>query len=165
MPAQDFGNAFSTFVAQNYGAGERTRITKGTARAVQLTFGFCALVSALVFLFARELMLLFVRAEETEILAIGVRYLRIEGSLYFLIGFLFLLYGFYRAVRRPGMSVVLTVLSLGTRVLLAYLLAPGIGVEGIWAAVPVGWLLADTVGYFYYRRKREQILAECPLEK
>ena len=161
MPAQDFGNAFSTFIAQNYGAGERTRIAKGTTRAVQLTFGFCAFISALVFLFARELMLLFVKAEETEILAIGVRYLRIEGSLYFLIGFLFLLYGFYRAVRRPGMSVVLTVLSLGTRVLLAYLLAPGVGVEGIWAAVPVGWLLADTVGYFYYRRKREQILAEC----
>ena len=163
MPAQDFGNAFSTFVAQNYGAGERTRIAKGTARAVQLTFGFCALVSALVFVFARELMLLFVRAEETEILALGVRYLRIEGSLYFLIGFLFLLYGFYRAVRRPGMSVVLTVLSLGTRVLLAYLLSavPGIGVDGIWAAVPVGWLLADAVGYLYYRRRRGQILAEC----
>lgn len=161
MPAQDFGNAFSTFVAQNYGAGERTRIAKGTTRAVQLTFGFCAFISALVFLFARELMLLFVKAEEMEILAIGVRYLRIEGSLYFLIGFLFLLYGFYRAVRRPGMSVVLTVLSLGTRVLLAYLLAPGVGVEGIWAAVPVGWLLADTVGYFYYRRRRERILAEC----
>lgn len=29
MPVQDFGNAFSTFVAQNYGAGQVQRIRKG----------------------------------------------------------------------------------------------------------------------------------------
>lgn len=29
MPVQDFGNAFSTFIAQNYGAKERERIQKG----------------------------------------------------------------------------------------------------------------------------------------
>ena len=39
------------------------------------------------------------------------------------IGGLFLFYGYYRAVDRAGMSVVLTVVSLGLRVLLAYLLA------------------------------------------
>ena len=50
-------------------------------------------------------------------------YLRLEGAFYALIGCLFLLYGFYRAVQRPGMSVVLTVISLGTRVALAYALA------------------------------------------
>ena len=49
-----------------------------------------------------------------------------------------LLYGFYRAVKRPGMSVVLTVISLGVRVALAYLLAGPIGEVGIWAAIPIG---------------------------
>ena len=46
-------------------------------------------------------------------------------------------YGYYRAVRKPGMSVVLTVISLGTRVVLAYVLSavPQIGVSGIWSAV------------------------------
>ena len=68
-------------------------------------------------------MSLFVSPSEAEIIAIGVEYLRIEGSFYVGIGYLFLLYGFYRAVALPSMSVVLTVVSLGTRVLLAYLLA------------------------------------------
>ena len=54
----------------------------------------------------------------------GVGYLRIEGAFYCGIGILFLLYGYYRGVNRPEMSLVLTVISLGTRVLLAYLLAP-----------------------------------------
>ena len=78
----------------------------------------------------------------------GVGYLRIEGAFYFGIGLLFLLYGFYRAVKMPGMSVVLTVISLGTSVILAYVLSavPGIGVLGIWAAVPIGWVLADLAG-------------------
>ena len=69
-------------------------------------------------------------------LAAGVRYLRVEGAFYAGIGCLFLLYGFYRAVKRPGMSVVLTVISLGTRVALAYALAGTLGEVGIWAAIP-----------------------------
>ena len=89
-------------------------------------------------------------------------YLRIEGSFYCLIGFLFLWYGYYRAVRRPGMSVVLTVISLGTRVVLAYALSgiPSVGVTGIWAAVPIGWFLADAAGYIYYLYIKSGHLAE-----
>ena len=68
------------------------------------------------------------------------------------IGFLFLLYGFYRAIKRPGMSLVLTVISLGTRVVLAYATAGTIGVIGIWMAIPIGWILADVVGYVYYQK-------------
>ena len=29
-PVQDFGNAFSTYVAQNYGAGKKERISRGS---------------------------------------------------------------------------------------------------------------------------------------
>ena len=106
----------------------------------------------MVFIFARQLMLVFVRPEEAEIIDAGVRYLRIEGSFYVGIGLLFLLYGYYRAIRRPGMSVVLTVLSLGTRVGLSYWLAsvPGIGETGIWWSIPIGWALADIVGIACY---------------
>ena len=105
MPVQDFGNAFSTFAAQNFGAQKEERIRKG-------------------------------------------------------IGCLFLLYGFYRAVRRPGISVVLTVISLGTRVALAYLLSaiPAIGVVGIWWSIPIGWFLADLAGLLYYRKHKKELL-------
>lgn len=152
MPAQDFGNAFSTFVAQNYGAGKKERIRQGIRESVRLTILFCIAVSAAVVIFARPLMLIFVQPEETEILAVGVRYLRIVGSFYWGIGCLFLLYGLYRAVKRPGMSVVLTVISLGMRVALAYLLSGMIGVIGIWIAIPIGWLLADITGFLYYKK-------------
>lgn len=130
-------------------------IRRGIRSAVWLTTAFALLVSALVFVGAPWLMSLFVSPSEAEIIAIGVEYLRIEGSFYVGIGYLFLLYGFYRAVALPSMSVVLTVVSLGTRVLLAYLLAslPQVGYTGIWWSVPIGWALADVVGVWYYRSK------------
>ena len=123
MPAQEFGNAFSTFVAQNYGAGKSGRIREGIKKAVLMSVGFCLVISLLVFIFARPLMTIFVDPSETKILAAGVEYLRIEGAFYCGIGCLFLLYGLYRAIKRPGMSVVLTIFSLGTRVVLAYALS------------------------------------------
>ncbi len=152
MPVQDFGNAFSTFVAQNYGAKKEDRIRRGIQVAGAVSIGFSLFVSALVFIFARPLMTIFVDSSETEIISIGAGYLRVEGAFYCGIGVLFLLYGFYRAVKKPGMSVILTVVSLGTRVLLAYLLSsvPVFGVYGIWWSVPIGWFLADAVGILYY---------------
>ena len=161
MPVQDFGNAFSTFIAQNYGAGQRERIRAGLKGAVIASVTFSVAVSALVCLFAQPLMGLFVEAGEAAIIAEGVRYLRIEGAFYCGIGCLFLLYGLYRALGRPGMSVVLTVISLGTRVALAYALSaiPALGVTGIWWSVPIGWALADATGFLYYFLRQKQLLA------
>ena len=155
LPVQDFGNAFSIFIAQNYGAGKPERIQKGIRTAMIASISFGLMISLLVFLFAEPLMGLFLDAGESAVIAEGARYLRIEGSFYALIGILFLLYGLYRALGKPGMSVILTVFSLGTRVLLAYILSaiPVIGVVGIWWAVPIGWFLADAVGIGYYLKK------------
>ncbi len=148
MPVQDFGNAFSTFIAQNYGAGKMERIRKGMVSAFKTSVLFGMTISALVWVLAKPLMLIFVNAKETKILLVGIQYLRIEGAFYCLIGILFLLYGFYRAVEKPGMSVVLTVISLGLRVVLAYTLSaiPQIGVTGIWLSIPIGWFCADLAG-------------------
>ena len=153
MPVQDFGNAFSTFIAQNYGAKEKKRIQQGLKAAVCISAIFCVVISVFVRIFAKQLMMIFVDAKETAIIMEGVRYLRIEGAFYIGIGWLFLLYGLYRALGRPGMSVVLTIFSLGTRVALAYVLSaiPAIGVTGIWWSVPIGWVLADIVGLMYYK--------------
>ena len=153
MPVQDFGNAFSTFIAQNYGAKEKQRIQHGLKAAVCISAIFCIVISTFVFLFAKPLMMIFVDAGETHIIMEGVRYLRIEGAFYIGIGWLFLLYGLYRALGKPGMSVVLTIFSLGTRVVLAYTLSaiPQIGVTGIWWSVPIGWALADIIGFLYYK--------------
>lgn len=92
---------------------------------------------------------------DPEVIQIGIGYLRIEGSFYALIGFLFMFYGYFRAIDEPMISVVLTIFSLGTRVLLAYLLSAvlSIGYIGICASIPIGWALADLAGLYYLHKK------------
>ena len=158
MPVQDFGNAFSTFVAQNYGAGKRDRIRAGVKWAAACVVLFCLAVGGAVCLLAPRLLAFFAGAEAAEVIAIGTGYLRIEGSCYLGIGVLFLLYGYFRAVNRPAVSLVLTVCSLGTRVALAYALSalPALGVTGIWLSIPIGWFFADTVGIVLWRRENRR---------
>ncbi len=161
MPVQDFGNAFSTYVAQNYGAGKRERIEKGIKSAIITVSIFCLIISSLVFIFAKPLMEIFIEPTEIEIIKAGIKYLRIEGACYIGIGILFLLYGFYRAINKPSMSLILTIASLGTRVALAYLLSSisFIGVTGIWLSVPIGWALADIIGILFYFKSKK--LRDC----
>lgn len=154
MPAQEFGNAFSIFISQNHGGGKHDRVKEGMRRAAVVSAVFCLFVSAMIFVLAKYLMQIFIAPSETEIIGIGIGYLRIEGSFYIGIGVLFLLYGFYRGIEKPEMSLVLTIISLGTRVLLAYVLSPvpAIGVIGIWSSIPIGWFLADAVGILYMKK-------------
>ncbi len=83
--------------------------------------------------------------------AVGSAYTLMTFLTSIFLGLLFLLYGYYRAVKKPGMSVVLTVISLGIRVALAYLLSAYIGETGIWMAIPIGWVLADITGLAYMK--------------
>ncbi len=153
LPVQDFGNAYSTFIAQNYGAGNKERIHQGTKIAFAMSIVFSLIISLLVFLFAEPLMKIFVSAKEVQVISAGVHYLRIEGCFYLGIGCLFLFYGYYRAIKQAQMSLLLTCISLGLRVLLAYTLSPLFGVSAIWAAIPIGWVLADLTGLMLMRTR------------
>ena len=154
LPVQDFGNAYSVFVSQNRGAGESGRIRRGTRGALAVTCLFALVLSALVNIFARPLFSLFLDSSEAGIMAIGVGYLRLEGSFYIGIAILFLLYGHFRAIGKPSISLILTLFSLGTRVALSYALAPSLGYQMIWISVPIGWALADLVGALLMTRPR-----------
>ena len=151
-PAQDFANGFATFVAQNAGAGRADRVRRGLREAAVMSLGFCALVSAVVGIFAAPLLSIFIDPSQGDVLAVGVHYLRTEGLCYVGIGLLFLLYATYRGLERAGMSIVLTVISLGLRVVLAYWLAPSWGLDAVWWAIPIGWAVADAVGLAALKR-------------
>lgn len=157
MPVQDFGNAFSTYIAQNKGAGLIDRMQKGLRSAIGIAFLFCVFISVLVFVFAPQLMSLFIDSQQTQIISEGVTYLHVEGACYVGIGCLFLLYGYYRGIGKAGISVVLTVISLGTRVVLSYMLASRFGTLAIWWSIPIGWFLADAFGLAYGKWKEKAL--------
>ena len=166
MPVQEFGNAFSTFIAQNFGARKRGTDPQRSEKCLDY---HRSLLSGHFHssLFIRQTIDADFcpppRNGNSEY--IGISYLRIEGAFYCGIGILFLLYGYYRAIRMPGMSVVLTVVSLGTRVALSYWLAgiPAIGVIGIWWSIPIGWFIADVIGIIYYKQLKKETTTAAPI--
>lgn len=129
------------------GQKKEDRIRRGLKEPVALSMACSILISLLVWIFAPSLMVLFVSPGETAVIREGTRYLRIEGAFYAGIDCLFLLYGLYRALGKPAMSLVL-----------AYALS-AIEVVGIWWSVPIGWTLADIVGILYYLRHRDRLMA------
>ncbi len=153
MPVQDFGNAFSTYVAQNKGAEMTDRIKEGVKSAIKTIIVFCILISSIILIFSRNIMLLFVNKSETEVITLGIEYISVVAIFYVLIGFLFMFYGLYRGIGMLKMSIILTVVSLGTRVILAYILsATALGASGIWWSIPIGWALADILGFIEYKK-------------
>ena len=153
MPVQDFGNAFSTYVAQNKGAEKDERILEGIKSAIKTIIIFCIIVSSLILLFSENIMLLFINKNNIEVISLGVEYISVVAVFYVLIGFLFMFYGLYRGIGNLNMSIILTVVSLGTRVILAFLLSSTIlGPRGIWFSIPIGWALADILGFYGYKK-------------
>ena len=163
LPVQDFGNAFGTYVAQNKGAKKNDRIIQGVKSAIKTIIIFCLIMSIIIYMSSSSLMRIFVEASEVNVIKLGVEYLSIISVFYVLIGFLFMFYGFFRGIGELNISLILTIISLGTRVLMAYILSsiPSIAQRGIWWSVPIGWALADGIGFILYRRtKHKKLLIE-----
>ncbi len=154
LPVQDFGNAFATYVAQNKGAGNFERIKIGVKSAVKTIIVFCIISSTVILLSSKHLMQIFVSSNEVKVIHIGIQYLSVISVFYVLIGFLFMFYGYFRGMGNLKTSIVLTIVSLGTRVSMAYFLSsfPKIAEKGIWWSIPLGWALADMLGLYIYKR-------------
>ena len=160
MPAQEFANSYSLFVSQNFGAKERDRIKEGTKKAMITSVAFCFIISIIIVFAADNLMMLFVKSTEIETIKEGAKYLRIEGSMYIGIGILFLWYGYFRGINKPLISLILTIVSLGLRVLLSYSFAKTtpLGVIAIWCSIPIGWIIADITGLVLYKKYSKKAL-------
>ncbi len=153
MPAMNFGSALSAFVGQNIGAGRSERVIKGHRATILLAGGISALVSIVVILFDEQLMGLF--TTEADVIAEGVKYLKIVCSFYVLFAIMFTYHGLFRGAGDTIVPMFVTLISLWLiRIPLAYLLSDVWGVNGIWWSVPIAWGSGLLFSMIYYRSDR-----------
>lgn len=164
-PLQDLGNAFSTYSAQNKGANNNKRIREGFHTTSAIIVILSAVISLIACVFAPELIAVFVGKEAHEVIAIGVGYLRIVSVFYVLLGFIVMFYGFFRGIGAIKISVLMTIVSQGLRVVLAYSFAPVKGFSGICQAIVIGWLLSDLLGFYMYKRVMGKPVSRIRAEK
>ena len=157
--AVSLGYSCSTFLGQNFGAGNYARVRHGLWITVKIVLVMAVAVIALTLLFREYLLQLFLDVGETggfAALAIGVRYLTIMICF---LPILYLIHVFRNALQAIGIakwSFVSGIAEFAARVFMSKVMIDFIGSDSLFIAEPVAWfgaLLSVMLPYFYYRKK------------
>jgi putative MATE family efflux protein len=170
LPAMNFGQALSTFTGQNLGANKNARVKSGLLSTLSISTAISFLISILVILFRYQLMHLFTNDE--AVVQIGVRYLLIVGSTYFIFSIMFSLNGVFRGAGDTLIPMFITLVSLwfirlpfawllsgkfysiihsyGHAISLPLIFTGALKETGIWWAIPLAWLLGAIFSFWYY---------------
>ena len=152
VPMSAMGNAISSYTAQNIGAGKPERVRAGYRASYGIVFAIAAVICLAVQLLARPLVSLFMEeGGSTLAFETGMACTRFMGWFYVLIGLKMISDGVLRGAGDMTMFTVANLVNLGLRVVLAVTLAPQFGIQFVWMAVPVGWLINYGISFLEYR--------------
>ena len=152
--ALSFGFATSTFIAQNYGAGNMVRIKEGFRKATVLALVSSVIISVVMLIGGKQILRLFIAADEgasEAILALAYQYLSVMSILLFI---LYLLHTYRNALMGLGntmMPMVSGIVEFIMRVGVALIMPSLLGEKGLFLAEPAAWtgcLLVLAVAYY-----------------
>ena len=160
MPAMAIGVAVSSMAAQNIGAGKWDRVNRITRSGVMFNTAITLSVIALIILFDRQVMTLFVAAESPAI--------PIARHIQLIASWTFVLFGatmvMFSTVRANGATVppliILIIAFYPVRIGIALFGAPVLGADALWWSFPIGSFvsLALAIAYYRFGRWREEVL-------
>jgi len=161
VPEQSIAQGITTYVAQNKGAMNVTkkheespnvcdnnspascsRIRHGFFTGIGVEFCYFILICIITLSLKVPIMSLFVAGDNsTEIVRIGAEYLGLMAFFYILPGMTNGVQGFFRGIGHFKITVLGTFIQTSVRVLMTYILAPGMGIRGIAISCALGWSL------------------------
>lgn len=162
VPMIAMGNAVSTFTAQNLGAKSPERVRQGYRTSYGIVIGFGIVIGLVLQLFHNRIISAFLDAETSnEAFATGNAYLQFIAFFFVFIGFKACTDGVLRGAGDVGMYLVANLCNLFIRVAVANLCAPIWGVQMVWYAVPIGWVVNYLISFSWYltgRWSRKQLI-------
>jgi putative MATE family efflux protein len=152
--------SFSVYSGQNFGAKDFMRIKLGLKKAF-IIVGLLSLVStAIIYLSGKDIILLFISADETKILKSAGELIHIEALFYASLGWIWLYNSALRGIGDIGITLVSSFVELGAKILLAIFLSRAFGYIGIWYAAPIGWVLGLIPSMLRFHSGRWKHLAD-----
>ena len=149
MPAFAFSSALAGFTGQNIGANNPHRIKSGLKSTLIISAAYSILMSLLIVLFGQWMMRLF--TSDPEVIAIGQDYLVIVTSFYIFFSMMFTYTGLMRGAGATMVPMIVTLVMLWViRVPLSVFMSSQMGVNGIWWALPVSWIIGFLATWLYY---------------
>lgn len=152
LPIQSLGLSITTFVGQNLGAKKMERARKGTAYAVILSIGAALVLMMPVMAAAPMLATLF--TNDPEVIAYGVRFIRLMMPFYVAISFNQIL---SNALRGAGNSVVPMILMMSSFIVFRQIYLFAIShiyntITSVALGYPFGWILCSVLLLIYYMK-------------
>lgn len=152
VPFAAMGNALSSYVAQNIGAGRQDRVRQGFVAATLCVVACAVVVCIVVESCNAQIIGLFSESTSDEAMATGTGYLGFMGWFFVLLGFKMTLDGVLRGAGDMVVFTLSNLVNLTIRVVLAVTLAPRYGIQYVWMAVPIGWFVNGLLAFIQFMR-------------
>ncbi len=149
--ATGLATAASSFVGQNFGAGNYERAKKGSLVALQLGIATASFLGVVFYTFSEPLSSIFLSGEA---LLLGSLYLKINAVSQPLFAISIIYEGIFIGRGRTLLPLLSAVFITGLRVPLAVLLSRAFGVAGIFSVFPLTNLLLDLTLTFFFSREK-----------
>ena len=161
-PFDALGSTMATYGGQNVGAMELGRVKEGLKSATIL--GLCyAIIAFFVLLFAgKYLLLLFLSANETAIIADARTFLLIQSCFYFPLALVNIVRFLIQGMGFSIFAILAGVMEMLARSIVAFSLVPAIGFLGACFASPFAWIMADVFlipAFFHVHKKLQKKFA------
>lgn len=151
VPMIATGNAVATFTAQNIGAKQIDRVRKGYRGSYGIIMVFGFLICMILLAFKNPLIAMFLEEDKGQTaFDTGISYLSFIAYFFPFLGFKAVTDGVLRGSGDVGWFTAANVINLAIRVIVAFLWAPVIGVEAVWYAVPIGWIVNYVISGIRY---------------
>jgi len=170
LPAMSIGMAIASLAGQNLGAGKVDRVNSIFQWGMLYCLVFTLSASAIAYFFPHVILNPFLKESETDVLRVGISYLKIVGLAYPFFALTFISNG---VINGAGKTIVITILSLFNlwvlRVPLASYLSHRMGSEiGIWYTLAISFALAAVLSFLYYKFgnwKKDFVKKEEPISE
>lgn len=164
LPASSFGLAMATYAAQNLGAREYKRIRQGVHQTLLLNVVVSAVLGALIIIFGKPLVNLFLGPNQPEVTNLALIYFRFNGSMYWMLAILFTIRNFLQGLGHTLVPTVAGLFELFMRAFAGLVLVRLWGFAGASMANPLAWIGSVLVLVSVYvgtmRRLREREAAD-----
>lgn len=154
------GLAVSTFTAQNHGGGRPDRIRTGVAQGAVMSVVGALVIGAVLVVWGGTIVRGFVGSGEDEVVAMAHEMLIVNGSLYTVLGVLFVLRGALQGLGHTVVPTMTGVVELVGRVGAAIVLGAAFGYAGVVWGNPLAWVFAVVLLVPAYLRARRTLGAK-----
>ncbi|MBD5491960.1 MAG: MATE family efflux transporter [Lachnospiraceae bacterium] len=161
-PFDALGSTMATYGGQNVGAGDLDRVDRGLKSCTLLGLLYSLIAMAVVYLFGKNLLLLFLDAGETEIIANANSFLRMNALFYFPLALVNIVRFLIQGMGYSKLAVFAGAFEMLARGIAGFLLVPRFGFSAVRFANPLAWIFADAFlipAFFYVRKTTANILS------